>query len=557
MKCLVSLTLFLCCLLSKVVAQDNSIRKSIFFNTGQYTLSPKNKGHLNQWLDSLDKSIYYKLVLLGNTDRTGSKALNQRLSKLRAEAAKKYLTTRGFQFSPIVTAAGDKSMAANRTQKEQAKNRRVDIIILPITDSISSLYKKLEKKPQAFCINPTRDTVLVGDNGTIISIKANTFTAPTKGCVTIALKEFYKNSDIILGNLNTVSNNRMLETQGMIYIEAEYEGRTLTPGKPISLLMPNKEQINAVQLFNGEEHANEINWVPTSQPLISYSLNMLAMNGCLGSCLRLLPDSIVYEPVLKQRDTIINEPINRTAVATEPKSNNCHSIWCRMGRFFSNIFSGKKSGEEPKKEQQQQFVQVKKTIVDTIIVERKIPRNPDKIDLPFLFSRSDSFRNILSDTCLVMLKKLKEMNLKRIEEFNVAVRKAVANKVATAENFITYMALISTIGYKNFDAFAIYDKSMLTSIYADEIPNTNIAAKLVFKKRRIALPFNDMGIRYGIMTVPKGEEAWVVALKYYQQQPYLSMQLITIGDKQRIKFNFKQVSIDQMERELQAIDNPW
>ncbi len=71
----------------------------------------------------------------GHTDSTGSASLNNQLSKARASSVARYFQSRQVVAQRIVTkgAGSSKPVASNDTQAGRALNRRVEIILTPIT----------------------------------------------------------------------------------------------------------------------------------------------------------------------------------------------------------------------------------------------------------------------------------------------------------------------------------------------------------------------------------------------------------------------------------------
>jgi hypothetical protein len=113
----------------------------------------------------------------------------------------------------------------------------------------------LKSEKQFFNINTERDTFIVCKNGTLLEIKANSFTTLNKelakGIVKMELKEAYSYADIIANGLQTVSNGNLLETGGMIFLKATLDGALVDIDikKPIQLTIPSIANRNGMQLF--------------------------------------------------------------------------------------------------------------------------------------------------------------------------------------------------------------------------------------------------------------------------------------------------------------------
>lgn len=131
--------------------------------------------------------------------------------------------------------------------------------------SISSIFTK---KSQFFTCKTDIETVLRGNEGTTLTIPKDCFEAETgnilRGAVRIELKEFLKTSDMILTNLVTQSDGKLLETGGMIYLNAtDSEGNPvkIRPDEDIKITLPKPSKAEDKQLFYGEKMSNgRINW---------------------------------------------------------------------------------------------------------------------------------------------------------------------------------------------------------------------------------------------------------------------------------------------------------
>jgi len=73
--------------------------------------------------------------VVGHTDDTGSEAYNQKLSEARASSVARYLESQGVLPARVVTSgAGESSpIASNATAQGRSLNRRVEIILTPVT----------------------------------------------------------------------------------------------------------------------------------------------------------------------------------------------------------------------------------------------------------------------------------------------------------------------------------------------------------------------------------------------------------------------------------------
>ncbi len=133
-------------------------------------------------------------------------------------------------------------------------------------DGLEILYKSWRKKPNVFNIDNSKDIVLSCKEGTKIEVKANSFRFKSgkevNGIVKLYVTEYYTKKDFIKANLGTVSDGRLLESGGMLYIEARSRGQKLEMKEDVSLgvLFVNDKPRNNMSLFTGDKKNGAINW---------------------------------------------------------------------------------------------------------------------------------------------------------------------------------------------------------------------------------------------------------------------------------------------------------
>lgn len=118
---------------------------------------------------------------------------------------------------------------------------------------------------------PHRPLVVIGEEGTELLIPADAFVhadgTPVTGEVDIQLTEVANKSELILSNLPTQSNGRMLVSGGVIHLEAVADGKQLklAPGKSVLVNFPGG-YIPDMQLFKGQYDAGgSMNWIPMAE----------------------------------------------------------------------------------------------------------------------------------------------------------------------------------------------------------------------------------------------------------------------------------------------------
>lgn len=145
----------------------------------------------------------------------------------------------------------------------QCQNSEIESKIHP-----NDPFKKSIIKSEYFEINTKTDHVIEGKNGTVVVIPKACFLDANNNIieddVTIELAEALSLDDMILSNLTTTSNGKLLETDGMIYFNAFANGKPLTIDKenPIYIEIPSQNKKPNMMAYKGirDENGN-MNWI--------------------------------------------------------------------------------------------------------------------------------------------------------------------------------------------------------------------------------------------------------------------------------------------------------
>ena len=249
-------------------AQNNSFTVSLYFDKAASDLSPANSMQLDDIKLMLRDSSFNAVFIKGYADNDGSDEYNLELSQKRVEAVQSYFNYT--KYSVQSKCYGEKSAVnKNKTEDEKSLNRRVDVIFWQAYQLGSE-----KKKAQVYTFSPNKQIVFTAAEGTKIKIPANALvyengTVPM-GEVNIEITEFYSMSDIINNKLTTTFNGKLIESDGMININATRNNNPLRlkGGEKMEVGFAEREENDGFGLYYGKEdpRSNTVNWVPAANP---------------------------------------------------------------------------------------------------------------------------------------------------------------------------------------------------------------------------------------------------------------------------------------------------
>ena len=106
-----------------------NVPADVSFDVGRADIKPNMRPVLDELGHNLDAGV--RVTVVGHTDSTGSDAINEPLSRARAEAVRNYLGNRGVDSARVqVQGRGaQEPVASNATDSGRASNRRVEIFL--------------------------------------------------------------------------------------------------------------------------------------------------------------------------------------------------------------------------------------------------------------------------------------------------------------------------------------------------------------------------------------------------------------------------------------------
>jgi outer membrane protein OmpA-like peptidoglycan-associated protein len=110
-----------------------NLPEGVTFDVGRATIKPQFYGALDSVASTLNQYGKTRIEIEGHTDSTGSAEMNQQLSENRAMAVASHLASRGVPRDRMYAIGYGKTqpIADNSTAEGRARNRRVEIIVIP------------------------------------------------------------------------------------------------------------------------------------------------------------------------------------------------------------------------------------------------------------------------------------------------------------------------------------------------------------------------------------------------------------------------------------------
>ncbi|MGQ1786808.1 MULTISPECIES: TonB family protein [unclassified Saccharicrinis] len=229
---------------------------TVKFEFGKSQLDENSKTQITEFIQAFKPPM---VVLKGFSDTLGTVGYNKLLAQKRLAVVEGVL----LDF--------DKTIEIEKINYGEEKSPLNDIGYKKVDVFLPQINHRAKepnyKKPQSFLIDNTKDTTITCKNGSIIEIPKNCFDInenkdKPKGPTEIQVTEYYDAPEMIDANLSTQSGDKILETGGMLYIQAFSGNYECTMGDKaeIGIRFRGISEKDSMQMFTGIETDNGVDW---------------------------------------------------------------------------------------------------------------------------------------------------------------------------------------------------------------------------------------------------------------------------------------------------------
>lgn len=443
-------------------------------------------------------------------------------------------------------------------------------------NSIAEIRSVLSPVIENFIIQANEESKLKGKKGTFIYIPAHTFqfedgTEP-KGPITIELKECFSLTDMIFENLQTISEDRILETNGMIYVNAEADGKKLSlkKGKAFVVGFPKNGLDKEMDLFY-EFNINDSvkTWVADYKFFETKStqeskaqIDSLDMPGVDGYEIEYpfeMTDDLYdyrfwtsgntatfFDLKLKGSDQTIMDyienPSNIDSInAYKFYKNNWKAdliFYINEKGFMYNFRS--ESHSEIKQND------------ESLKIAKKFLQSAPAFDIHSYgeeVSANWDYYLSISGTRFIDWKRFKQKYRNQYSDYtNQAIQKIDSNALEY------YMFSATEMGWINCDRFWDIDDSEKTDFIVKTNKPKETKIQIIFKDIKSIMNGTYENGNLVFKNIPKGKEIKVIGISYSNGKPTLAVAKSFTDSKNFELTNFQEFTLDQLEIELNKLN---
>lgn len=454
------------------------------------------------------------------------------------------------------------------TTSTRSRPKREPLTAVPNSVQAAA-YIQVSKPAQVFQLLPSRDTVLRAAEGTVLWVPANAFVDPTgcsiaAGLVELRVRELYSLADIVLNNLSTRSGNQLLETGGMVQLEASAAGQLCTLRKDARLLLslPTTRRQPDMQLFTGvrTNAPNTLDWqTPRAQLNLEveyWKIKRATFPKGAGPLTQQLRKTISYSPaVRRQLDAMKPAQAARRELRRLSRNLGRPVLAVVHTRFriseSGNVLQPETTGGVYLPELAEQV----RTAISQL--PRWNPARWEGVAVPSWHSISTRFTTdgkLLIDEYWDVMETYRQFEK---SQFVLAFERQVSDSTlqqATASNISRYLFSIGQLGWINCDRFIESPQPRITFAINTGPADTDV--KLVFKNMRSVLTGRSSRGQTEFANLPQGEPVTIVAIRQQNDTTYLATQATILGPRTEQNLTFRAVNLTQLKEAINRLETP-
>lgn len=432
--------------------------------------------------------------------------------------------------------------------------------------------KDLTLPTTEFAIAANADTTIFGVQGTRIFIEKGTFQfadgKPVTDSIKIGLREFYDKADMLLADLSTESDGKLLETSGMLNIAATSKGQAveIKADKRIVVHFPKKDKWTSdsnepMKLFYADGVAADAavpNWVVDTTSLVKKTLKIASWGWWHPG-----PDDSTnysFTPKDLDKNEYYVNPLDLYLNAYDFKPETRKEIESNLNHNdYPNFESWNDFGIECEMEI------TKEGYIKNPKVNSKVSSASRKDIISFLknIPQLEPGRNkngeiiarrgllFIQGGQIVPLYKTREEYLKSFDKKYAGLEKNPIKSVASAE-LEYYIFSVAKLGWINCDRFWYANDPINFVVDAPLSGDTKI--KLVFNDINGVLMADIVDGKYVFSKVPAGSEATILAINTADGNLQAAIQQVTISEQPFQDLAFEEMTLEELKKELEKLN---
>lgn len=481
---------------------------------------------------------------------------------------------------------------------------------------VEKLINQLRPQSQLFQINSDSDNLISCKNGTMVFVPKWSFVdvkgETIHGKVDIEFIEVLSASDIIKTNLQTVSNGRPLQSEGMIYIDAKLDGKqiNLAANKKLQIELPKIDQsqkASDIRIFTGAyDELGNINWneadrmsnklIPLPLDVFSYifkkSFRFKRESTDLGYSLT--PDN---DKTAELDSTFRRKDLENTFVTTREFEQRASNLWLAewVIGHYNSIYSTTVTNGIMLKDYEITKIYLNNLNKDLCYCDSlaytyfKSWKENSNISDSWYFSREtkeilDEFESFYKQRLTSVIRFPTDIDLNTMEAREKLISKgykdqeidellganerrnriiAFRRNKQKAQTITSNSFQVAKLGWINCDQFYNDPVAKEVKILAGINNNENEFAcvTLILNGRGIALngilngdsKYSFTGKSAPYTKLPIGEKASIIGISYKDEKPYFGIQEIVISEQETYDIVLKVSSIEEINEKLKAI----